>query len=150
MRERARDDAALYAAECRRQLTAAENELNNRKQAVENCRRTQREMQIQMTDKSRGGIKSTEIVRYRRHLADLREREILLLDAVEEQKAVVRRAEQTVEKALDKLGEAAKETKVIEKHRENWRRAIKIEGERREQKSNDETGAILHGRQKFD
>lgn len=150
MRERARDEAALYVAECRRQLTVAENELNNRKRAVEDCRETQREMQIQMTDKSRGGIKSAEIVRYRQHLTDLREQEIRLIGAVEEQKTVVLRAEKTVEKALDNLSEAAKETKVIEKHRENWRQTKKIEGERREQKSNDEIGAILHGRRKFE
>lgn len=150
MRERARDEAAIFTAECRRQLTLAENELNNRKQAVEDCRRAQRKMQIQMTDKSSGGIKSTEIVRYRQHLADLRQRESILLDSVKEQITIVRRSEQTVEKALDKLSEAAKETRIIEKHRENWQQSKKLEGNRREQKSNDEIGAILYGRQELD
>lgn len=149
MRERARDEAALYLAECRRKLTLAEDELKNRKQAVEDCRTAQKETNAQMFEKSRSGIKSSEIARFRQHLADLREKESRLLAAVEEQRRAVERAEQTVEKALNTLNEAAKETKVIEKHRENWQQGKKIETERREQKTNDEIGAILHERQKF-
>ncbi|MGI8786269.1 MAG: flagellar FliJ family protein [Pyrinomonadaceae bacterium] len=150
MRERLRDDAALYLAECRRQLTLAEIELTNREQAVENCRQEQKTVQTQMIEKSESGIKSSEIVRYRQHLADLRELETKLLAAVEEQKRAVERAAKTAEKALDALREKSKEAKVIEKHRENWRSERKSETARREQKSNDEIGAILHERQRFE
>lgn len=150
MRERAREQAAIHLAECRRQLAQAENELNNRKQAVEACRQAQNKLQTQMLEKSGGGIKSGEIVHFRRHLADLREEETKLLAAVEEQKRTIERAAQTIEKSLSVLNEAARETKVIEKHRENWRGERKKEIERREQKSNDEIGAILHERQKFE
>lgn len=150
MRERSRDEAAVYLAECRRLLTAAEDELKNRNQAVEDCRKAQRETERQMIEKSGGGIKSMEIVRFRQHLADLREREAELTTAVEEQKRAVERHAQTVEKALGALNEAAKETKVIEKHRENWTTAKRIDANRREQKTNDEIGAILHERQKFE
>jgi flagellar export protein FliJ len=150
MRERAREEAGFYLAECRRLLNAAEEELEKRKQAVEDCRESQRKTQQQMIEKSGGGIKSSEIVRFRQHLVDLRERETEILTAVEEQKRAVERAEQTVEKALGALNEAAKETKVIEKHRENWTSANRVDAARREQKTNDEIGAILHERQKFD
>lgn len=150
MRERTRDDAALFLTECRRELTATENELNKRKKSVENCRREQAETQNGLIEKSQSGMKSSEIVRYRQRLADLRESEKSLIAAVEEQKAVVLRAEQKVDKALNALNEAAKEVKVIEKHRENWQTEKKIESERREQKLNDEIGAILHERQRFE
>lgn len=150
MRERTRDDAALYLAECRRELTVAENELRRREQAVENCRREQIETQNALIEKARSGMKSSEMVRYRQHLSDLREDEVRLLAEVEEQKKVVLRVEQKTEKALDSLNEAAKEVKVIEKHRENWQTEQKIEIERREQKLNDEIGAILHERQRFE
>lgn len=150
MRERTRDEAALYLADCRRELKAAENELNNRRKAVENCRRAQAEMQKALMEKSQSGMKSSEMVTYRQRLSDLRENEKMLLAAVEEQKTVVNRAEQKVDKALSSLNEAAKEVKVIEKHRENWRDERKIETERREQKLNDEIGAILHERQRFE
>lgn len=150
MRERTRDDAALFLADCRRELNSAESELKKREQAVRNCRREQTETQNDLTEKSQSGMKSSEVVIYRQRLSDLRESEILLLAAVEEQKSVVLRAEQKVDKALETLGEAAKEVKVIEKHRENWQTEKRIESERREQKLNDEVGAILHERQKFE
>lgn len=150
MRERAREEAAIYLAECRRQLTAAENELEKRKQAVEDCRQAQNDAQQQLIEKSNGGMKSSEIVRFRLHLADLREQETQLLAAVEEQTRAVERAAQTIEKALDALREAAKETKVIEKHRENWQHAKQVETTRREQKTNDEIGGLLHDRKRFE
>lgn len=150
MRERARDEAARYLAECRRQMALAEDELNNRRQAVEDCRHRQSEAQKVLTEKSSVGIKSGEIMRYRQHLIDLREDETRLLAAVEEQKSTVARAGQKVEKAFNDLSEAAKELKVIEKHRENWLASNKKEADRREQKSNDEIGAILHERHKFE
>lgn len=150
MRERTRDDAALYLADCRRELTAAENELKKREKSVENCRREQMETQKALIEKSQSGMKTSEIIGYRQRLSDLRENEISLIAAVEDQKTVVARAEQKVDKALDALNETAKEVKVIEKHRENWQTENKIENERREQKLNDEIGAILHERQGFE
>ena len=150
MRERARDQAAIYLGECKRQLAFAENELEKRKKSVEECRREQIKIQNALTGKSNAGIKANEIVRFRQYLIDLREKETLLLKAVEDQKAVIAREEKKVEKAFDELAESAKELKVIEKHRENWQIENKKTAERREQKSNDETGAILHERQKFE
>jgi flagellar export protein FliJ len=148
MRGRARDEAARNLAECRRKLAFAEEELNNRKKSVEACRREQAQMQNALNGKSGGGIKASEIVRFRQYLTDLREKEIELLKEVEDQKAAVAREEKKVEKAFNEFTEAGKEMKVIEKHRENWLAENKKDAARREQKSNDETGAILHERQK--
>ena len=150
MRERARDDAALYLAECRRQLARAEEELEKRKKAVVDCRREQVEIQNALMGKSVGGIKSNDIIRFRQYLSDLREMETHLIKAVDEQKSVIAREEKKVEKAFSELTEAAKELKVIEKHRENWQTEKRIEAARKEQKTNDETGAILHERQKYE
>lgn len=150
MRERAREQAAIRLTECRRQLNLAEIELENRRKAVADCRKAQIDAQRQMNEKSSGGIKLTEIVRFRQHLMDLRETETKLAAAVEDQKSAVARASATVDKAFDALAEASKEAKVIDKHREHWRAEQKIETERREQKSNDEIGAILHDRKRFE
>lgn len=149
MRRRECDEAAIFLTECRQQLAYEENELSNRRQAVKDCRLEQQKLQSEMIEKSFSGIKQTAIARFRQHLTDLREKETELLDKVEKQKHEVERAEQEVEKALEKLNEAAKEAKVIEKHRENWQTEQKIEGTRREQKTNDEIAAILHERQKL-
>lgn len=146
MRERTRNEAAEFLAECRRQSALEEAELKAREQAVADCRQTQIKTQTEMLEKGRGGIKNAEMMLYQRHLFDLREREKEFLAAVEEQKLIVERAAAEVENALLALGEASKEVRVIEKHRENWRRERRVEAARGEQKINDEIGATLHGR----
>lgn len=150
VRTRARETAVKYLAECRQQLYLQETELETRKTAVEDCRRTQQRAQTEMLNKARNGMKNREILIHRQHLMDLRETETKLLAAVEQQKAVVERAEQEVENALLALHEATREMQVIEKHRENWQREKKVEVVRREQKTNDEIGAILHERRKYE
>lgn len=148
VREREHETAVRFLAECRRLLTAAEDELRRRRQAVEDCRRQQQRAEEALWEKARGGVKNSEIIIHRQHLADLREREKELIAAVEEQEKAVERAAEEVENALFALTEATKEKKVIEKHRENWQRTKRVETTRREQKETDEIGAILHERQK--
>jgi len=150
VRERAREAAVKFLAQCRYELTLAEAELAARKKAVEDCRRAQQRAQTEMLEKTKVGFKTKEMIIHRQHLIDLREKEAELLKAVEQQKSVVARAEEEVEKALLALNEATKEMQVIEKHRENWRRGKRIEFVRKEQKTNDEIGAILHERQKHE
>jgi flagellar export protein FliJ len=58
----------------------------------------------------------------------------------------VSRCETEVERARAALVEAAREVRVIEKHREGWQERQRREAARREQKLNDEIGAILHER----
>ena len=150
VRERTRESAIQFLAQRRAQLVETERELTARKKAVSDCRQAQRTAQSEMLEKSANGIKNSEIIIHRRHLIDLREKETELIAAVEQQKKVVLRAEQEVEKALETLNDASKELQTIEKHRENWQRERKLEMARKEQKSNDEIGAILHERIKFE
>jgi flagellar export protein FliJ len=150
MRARTRESAIEVLAERRARLAAPEKELAAREKAVSDCRSAQRTAQSEMLEKSKDGIKNSEIIIHRQHLIDLRERESELIAAVEQQKTVVLRAEKEVEKALESLTEASKELQTIEKHRENWRQTKRIEMTRKEQKTNDEIGAILHERDKFE
>ncbi len=150
VRERARENAVEFLAQKRAQLAEAERELAARKKAVADCRQAQRMAETAMMEKSRGGMKNSEIIVHRQHLFDLREIEKELIKSVELQKIIVERAAAEVEKALQLLTEATKELQAIEKHRENWRREKKIEANRREQKTGDEIGAILHERRKFE
>ncbi len=146
VRTRTREQAIQSLGECRLKLAAAETELAARNQAVKNCRQTQRQAHTAMAKKMRGAVKNSEILYHRQYLIDLREQEIELLAAVEQQKSIVERAEAEVETALLAVKEATKEMQVIEKHKENWQREKKVEATRKEQKSNDEIGAILHER----
>lgn len=150
LRERTRENAVEVLAEKRTRLAAAERELAAREKAVADCRQMQNRAQKEFAEKAKGGIKNREIIVHRQHLIDLRETETELLAAVEQQKIIVHSAETEVEKALQAVVEATKELQAIEKHRENWQREKRVEANRREQKNNDETGAILHERRKFE
>ena len=146
LRESARNSSAEYLCERRNLLLSERKELEKRVAAVEKCRIDQITTDNQMIEDSRNGIKSSEFARYRQHLSDLRDTETQLIEKVDDQKAAVSRAEQAVESALNALQEATKEVKVIEKHREKWQAAKDVGDRRREQKSHDEIGAILHNR----
>ena len=149
-RARAREQAIEVLAEKRAQSAAAERELQTRENAVTDCRNAQRRARTDFAEKSAQGIKNSRIIVHRDHLNDLRERENVLLEAVAQQRLIVERAASEVEKSLLALTEATKELQAIEKHRENWRAAKKIEINRKEQKKNDEIGAILHERNKIE
>lgn len=149
VRERARENAVQFLGQCRLRLTKAEEELKKRKQAVVDCRKKQTDAQAAMLEKFQTGVKNREILAHQQYLKDLRDEETELRAAVEKQKQLVERAEREVEDALLAVKEATKETKVIEKHKENWQRAQKVEANRREQKTNDEIGALLHEQKKY-
>lgn len=146
VREQAQREAERLVAARLAQLAAAEEELARREREVALCRERQESARAEMLEEMRGGSAASRAVAHRTHLADLRTLEEELRAAAEEQRATVARCEAEVEKARAALVEAAREVKVIEKHREHWQERERREGARREQKLNDEIGAILHER----
>ena len=150
IRERLRDDAARYLKECRDELSIKEKELLRQEEQLEECRAEQEEVDKQMLKESSGGIKSSELVKYREHLSGLRNREEYLRKAVKQQKHAIVQLEQKVEKAIGKLSEAETEVKVIEKHRENWDKKTARETQRLLQKENDEIGTVMHNTKNFE
>jgi flagellar export protein FliJ len=146
VREQAKREAERLLAARIGQLERAEQELARREREVELCRERQAAARAEMLEEMCDGAAANRALAHRTHLADLRLIEGELVAAVEEQKGVVARCEAEVEKARAALVEAAREVRVIEKHREVWRERERRELARREQKLNDEIGAILHER----
>jgi flagellar export protein FliJ len=145
-REAAKHEAERLLAARMAQLAEAEEELTRREREVESCRERQASARAEMLEVMDGGAAAARALAHRTHLADLRAQEESLRAAVEEQKGAVARCEADLERARVALVEAAREVRVIEKHRENWRERERRETARREQKLNDEIGAILHER----
>lgn len=143
VRERAKQAAARVVAQRREQLAAAERELARREGELVRLRARQREARETMFGEARTGAEARRMVEHRTHLADLREQEETLVASVEEQRAAVARAERELDAALSALVEAAKEVRVIEKHRENWQDSERTAERRREQKLSDEIAALL-------
>lgn len=146
MRGRAKDEAAKLVALRYEQLAQAEQELLNRQRNLQTCYEKQTQAKTAMNDELDKGIQAKGVITHRLFLKDLRDQEIELKESVEKQKTAVKRAEDEVEAAREKLIEAAKELKAIEVHKENWTTAEKVEQNRRDQKISDEIGSILHGR----
>lgn len=143
VRERAKQAAARVAAQRREQLAAAERELARREGELARLRARQSEAREAMFGEARAGSEARRMVEHRTHLADLREQEETLVASVEEQRAAVARAERELDAALAALTEAAKEFRVIEKHRENWQESERTAERRREQKLSDEIANLL-------
>ena len=148
IRNRAKDEAARIVALRYEQLANAEAELLNRQRSLQTCYEKQTQAKTAMNAELDKGIQAKGVVSHRIFLKDLREQEIDLKAAVENQKTAVKRAEAEVEAAREKLVEAAKELKAIEVHKENWQTAERFQEKRRDQKISDEIGSILHGRNK--
>ncbi len=144
IRDKAKKEAAQLVGVRRAQLAAAEDELERCHQAVRDNLQKQREQQDLMFAEINQGAEVRRAMDFRIHLTDLREIELDLRANVVKQEKVVEQAALELEKALEFLAEATKEVKVIEKHKETWRSNIKLETERKEQKLNDEIGAILY------
>lgn len=146
VRERAQAEAGKSLAARREVLVQAEAVMQRCVAAVDECRRAQRAAHDEMWNNLRDGSVARNVNLRRTHLTDLRLRETQLQAAVEKQRAVVERAETEVEQALARLAEALKELQVIVKHRDGWQVEQRRADGRREQKSSDEIGAIIHRR----
>lgn len=144
VRERAKQEQSRVVSTRRAQLEEAEAELARREREVSRCRERQEAARRRMMEEAAGGTGAAQLVKHRTHLAELRQSEQELLAAVSRQKGVVTRCASELESALERLREASKELKVIEKHKERWQEEQRLEGARREQKINDELAAILH------
>lgn len=148
IRNRAKDEAARQVALRFQQLEKAEQELARRRMNLQNCYEKQNQAQAKMSEDLSKGLQAQSILAHQNYLNDLRKQEIELQAEVEKQIQTVANAEKEVEKAREKLVEAARELKAIEVHKENWKISERTEENRREQKISDEIGSILHGRRK--
>ncbi|MDQ3801642.1 MAG: flagellar export protein FliJ [Acidobacteriota bacterium] len=146
IRGRAKDEAARAVAARLEQLARAEAELNRRTAELGNCRERRRAAQNAMFTELSGGTQARSVTAHKDFLSHLKETEIELEAAVEQQKQAVAAAEREVERARERLIEAAKDLKAIELHKSSWKIAERTSAARREQKISDEIGAILHGR----
>jgi flagellar export protein FliJ len=149
-REQAKREAERLLAARTRQLAEAEEELARRLGAVEACSERQTSARAEMFEAMQAGVAAARALAHRTHLADLRAQEETLRAEAEEQRGAVARCEAELERARAALVEAAREVRVIEKHKDNWRERERRESVRREQKLNDEIGAILHERRPSD
>lgn len=144
VREQAVQEASRRVRIASSTLTAAEEELARREQAIADCKSNQETAQAMMNEVFVSGLRANELLMHRRYMVNLKEQEERLKGESQQQSLIVRRASEEVDKARLVLLEASKEVQVIKKHRATWRQQIKKDVERRDQKAIDEAAAVIH------
>ena len=148
MRAQAQQEAMRLVTLRRAQLATAEAEWQRGVEAVNACRTQQTSAQQRMLTATSGGIAAQHLMSYRTHLSELRRQETELLEELKAKQLLVNRAETALAQAEESLLAAARELQMVEKHRAAWQTRKRREDEQREQKLQDEMGAVLYRLQK--
>jgi flagellar export protein FliJ len=143
-KEKLKKDAEKALADTRAGLVKQEEILQQKEEAVKQAIKKKEDYSADLTAKMDKGMEMSKITAAKAYLEVLKQNIETAKKKVEEQKAVVREWEKKVEVALEKVTEATKEMKVIEKHKENWVAAVKKEEEEKEDKENEEVAQNLY------
>ncbi|HEX8538296.1 MAG TPA: flagellar assembly protein FliH [Cystobacter sp.] len=145
MRERAKEEAEQAFSNSVKALAKEKEELQRLEQELV-TRKALRKQKVQeylqqVMAKGVTGIGGfNQMNRYEERLKD---EEAQLALEVERQKDAVITAEKLVEQRRREMAEAAKELKAIEKHKENWKKQLKEERDKREEMNQEEIGNTL-------
>jgi flagellar export protein FliJ len=145
MRERAKEEAEQAFSNSVKALAKEKEELQRLEQELV-TRKAMRKQKVQeylqqVMAKGVTGIGGfNQMNRYEERLKD---EEAQLALEVERQKDAVITAEKLVEQRRREMAEAAKELKAIEKHKENWKKQLKEERDKREEMNQEEIGNTL-------
>ncbi|WNG15481.1 flagellar assembly protein FliH [Cystobacter fuscus] len=145
MRERAKEEAEQAFSAAVKALAKEKQELQRLEEELV-TRKAMRKQKVQeylqqVMAKGVTGIGGfNQMNRYEERLKD---EEAQLALEVERQKDAVITAEKLVEQKRREMAEAAKELKAIEKHKENWKKQLKEERDKKEEMNQEEIGNTL-------
>ncbi|MFH1874121.1 MAG: flagellar assembly protein FliH [Pseudomonadota bacterium] len=111
-----------------------------KKEIVEKWEKARSDMKQKMADGAVVGKGNVHL----NYLRKLKEDEAEKEEEIEDQKEVVKEAEDKVKSARREYIDACKELKVMSKHKELWQKKVKAEISRREEKEMDELGSTIH------
>ena len=144
LRERAEEEAELALAQALRVLTEAEA----RRCALEAelaRRRDGREAQVlaHLAQVLASGAEARALALMGTHVERLKDAESALEGTLRQQEGAVTAAQEALAQARARLAEAARELKVLQKHREAWAQARRAAREGREEQAQEEVASAL-------
>lgn len=125
-------------------LKEAKEKLEKLKKEKEKIIERWKKARAEMKGKMSGGALVGEGNVHVNFLRKLKEDEAKKEEEIEDQKQVVAECEEDVAKARRAYIDAAKELKVMEKHKELWEKKIRDELTRKEEREMDELGGTIH------
>ncbi len=145
IRQRMKRKAEAALARAIKELIDAKKKLEKLEEEKKKITLRQKEMHLEMSQKMAASVahvgEGNVYVNYLRKLKeDLEAKE----EEIEEQKEVIREKEEAVALARREYIDAAKECKVMEKHKELWEKKQRDELSRKEQHEMDELGTTIH------
>ncbi len=144
-KENKKQDAARFLAKKKEELAAEERRLEEAKLAHKRAIEKKEEMVKEYNENMFAGKYTIDQIKVRRlHIDDQQQRIQELHQGIERQKKAVERAEAEVRKAEDALINASKEVQVMEKHKENWQRALQEEAMKKEAKELEEIAQTIY------
>ena len=145
IRERAEEEAKRAFSEAMKALAAEKKKLAELQADLER-RKAERKGKIQayMTEIMKKGANPGAMTQMNRFEERLKDEEAQVALEIERQKEAVKEAEKLLEQRRVEMAEAAKEKKAIEKHKENWAKAVKYERQQKEDLAGEEIGNTLH------
>lgn len=144
-KERLREAAVQFLNKKKEELKAEEKKLEDIKEELKNAINRKEEMIQEYNEKMFAGKYTIDEIKIRKlHIEDMALKIEEIKQAVENQRKAVARAEAEVRKAEDALIAASKEVQVMEKHKENWERAIKEEEMKKEARQLEEIAQIMY------
>jgi hypothetical protein len=145
IRARAKEAAEQVFSEAVREVARQEKEQQRLEQDLQD-RKSSRKQKIdlymqEIMARGTGVSGMSSMNRYEQRLKD-EEAQVAL--EIERQKEVVKRAKKVMEEKRQEMAQAAMDLKAIEKHKENWQKAVKAERQAREELNQEEIGNALH------
>lgn len=144
IKSQARKRAEILLARAIIALKEAKEKLEKLKKEKEKIVERWKQARIEMKGKMSHGALVGEGNVHVNFLRKLKEDEEKKEEEIENQKQVVAECEEDVAKARRAYIDAAKELKVMEKHKELWEKKVRDELTRKEEKEMDELGGTIH------
>lgn len=144
LRQRMKKKAEFALARALKELQKAKERLKELEKEKEEILEEQEKARVEMTGRMNMAAKVGEGNVYVNFLRKLKDDEKDKEEEIEDQKGVVQEKEEGVAIARREYIDAAKQMRIMEKHKELWEKKQRQELNRREQKEMDELGGTIH------
>jgi flagellar export protein FliJ len=144
IRERKKEAAERELSRTMHELKLAQDKQAEMELELERMKAKREERRRDYMQKAmKGEIAAQEAVNINKYIERLKEQELLQIDAIDGQKAVVAQREEDVKVARQALVVATQELKALEKHKEKWIEEVKKEWAAKEEEAMDEIAQTI-------
>ncbi|MCK5689115.1 hypothetical protein KAI87_07590, partial [Myxococcota bacterium] len=144
IRQRAKDAAEHYMAECMRALKLEQERQQEMEDELERMIAKRKERVREYAEKAmRGEMSAQAAITSNVYIDRLKEQEDNQQEAIEGQKAVVAEKQEELDEARQQVIKATQDLKALEKHKEKWEEEVKKARQAKEEEDMDEIAQTI-------